>query len=113
MRAGKYTYGKALTIISPYMEKKKQLLIKVLTKLQPHRNLADGFLALIDSPYCTDKTIDGLITLLKDSLKMVKTDKEKKRFQKSLELVKKIRDQEEKENDRMTDKDLDRLLEDN
>jgi hypothetical protein len=64
------------------MEQKKQLLIKVLTKLQPYWNLAEGILALIESKYCTDKTIDGLITLLQDSIKMVKKDQEREKLEK-------------------------------
>jgi hypothetical protein len=40
------------------MEKKKKLIIKVLTKLKPYRNLAEGILALVESSFCTDKTLD-------------------------------------------------------
>jgi hypothetical protein len=93
------------------MEQKKQLLIKVFTKIKPYRDMAEGVLALLESTYCTDKTIDGLMKLLQDSLKTVKTDKEKSIFKKSLQLIKKIRNQEKKE--KMTDEDLDKLLESN
>jgi hypothetical protein len=92
------------------MEKKKKLLIKVLKKLKPYRNLAEGFLALIDSQYCTNKTIDGLIALLQDSIKIVKDAKEKMTFKKSLDTIKKIRKAEEEDLDKMTDNDLDKLL---
>ena len=91
------------------MEQKKQLLIKVLTKLKPHWNLADGFLALLESEYCTDKTLDGLIVLLQDSIKIVKKEKEREKLEKGLALIQKIRHQEE-EHDQMTDEDLEKLL---
>ncbi len=92
------------------MEPKKQLLIKVLQKLQPYRNLAEGILALVESRYCTDKTLDGLIVLLQDSIKIVKKDQEKDKLEKGLALIQKIRHQEEDEHDQMTDEDLEKLL---
>jgi len=94
------------------MEAKKQLIIKVLTKLKPYRNLAEGILALIESSYCTNQTLDGLISLLQDSIKMVKDDKERTKFTKSLDMIKKIRSKEEKETAKMTDEDLESFLKD-
>jgi hypothetical protein len=40
------------------MEKKKELLIKVLTKLQSYRDLAPGILALVESSYIDEKAMD-------------------------------------------------------
>jgi hypothetical protein len=50
-----------------------------------------------------------LITLLQDSIKMVKKDQEREKLEKWLEMIQKIRHQEEE--DKMTDKDLDKFLE--
>jgi hypothetical protein len=91
------------------MEKKKQLLIKVLTKLKPYRSLAEAFIVLIKSEYCTHKTINGLIGLLYDSLKMMKTEKNKEVFQKGLQQIQKIRQQEEQEKE--DEQSLEQLLE--
>ena len=93
------------------MEQEKRFLIKVLTKLKPQRNLAEGFLALLESEYVTDKIIDKLMSALQEAIGVVKSDKEKETFKKGLSLVKKIRDQEDKE-EKMTDEELDKLLED-
>jgi len=63
------------------MEKKKKLLIKVLTKLKPYRNLADGILALIESSYVDEKTIDGVIQIMAKALRNAKSKQEKARLQ--------------------------------
>lgn len=64
------------------MEQKKALLIKILTKLNPYRNLAEGILALLQSSYIDDKAIDGVITIISQSIKSVKKDNEKTVLQK-------------------------------
>ena len=93
------------------MEIKKQFIIKVLRKLKPYRNLAEGFLALVEGSYATDQTIDVLIVLLSEAIKTVKNDKEKTKFKESLQLIKKIRNKENNEGEKMSEDDLDKLLE--
>ena len=93
------------------MEIKKQLLIKVLTKLKPYRNLAEGILALIESSYVDNQTIDGIIRLINKSMKRVKKARQKVAMQKWLALVQRIKDREEKEK-QISDKELDKLLAD-
>ncbi len=93
------------------MEIKKQLLIKVLTKLKPYRDLAEGILALVESSYVDNQAIDGIIRLINQSIKTVKKEREKGVMQKWLELVQRIKDMEEKEN-QISDKELDKLLAD-
>ena len=93
------------------MEIKKQLLIKVLTKLKPYRNLAEGILALIESSYVDNQTIDGIIRLINQSMKRVKKARQKVAMQKWLALVQRIKDREEKEK-QISDKELDKLLAD-
>lgn len=61
---------------------KKELLIKVLTKLQPQRDLAEGFLALIQSEYVTEEIMDKLVAALQETVATLKSDKEKSRFTK-------------------------------
>lgn len=93
------------------MENKKKFLIKVLKKLQPQRPLAEGFLALLESEYVTDEIMDKLINALQEAIEVVKTDSEKEKFKKGLNLIKKIRNKEEQEEKKMTDEDLDKILE--
>lgn len=93
------------------MEQKKKLLIKVLTKLKPYRNLADGFLVLVESEYVTDEIVDKLIGALQDAMDQVSKENEKEKLSKGLRLIKKIKNQEEQEDKKMTEEDLDKLLE--
>jgi len=90
------------------MEQKKELIIKVLTKLKPYRNLAEGILALIESSYCDEKTIDGLLKLINTSIKQTKNKKDKSHMQKGLELIQKIQSQEQMEKE---SENIDQLLE--
>lgn len=93
------------------MEQKKKLLIKVLKKLKPYRNLADGFLALLESEYVTDEIVDKLIGALQDATDQVNKENEKEKMNKGLKLMKKIKNREDQEDKKMTDEDLDKLLE--
>ena len=54
------------------MEQKKQLLIKVLTKLQPYWNLAEGILALLESGYADEDAMNGLAKVIADKIKNIK-----------------------------------------
>jgi hypothetical protein len=64
------------------MEKKKKLIIKVLTKMKPYRNLAEGILALVESSYADEKTIDGILHIMNQSIKSIKKENEKELMQK-------------------------------
>jgi hypothetical protein len=64
------------------MEKKKELIIKVLTKMKPYRNLAEGILALVESSYMDEKTIDGILHIMNQSIKSIKKENEKELMQK-------------------------------
>lgn len=92
------------------MEQKKKLLIMVLKKLQPQWNLAEGILALVESSYIDEKTIDGLIHIISHSIVTAKTKQEKNVLTQWLEKIKKIKRLENDE--KMSDKELDNLLAD-
>jgi hypothetical protein len=81
------------------MEKKKELLIKVLTKLKPYRNLADGILALISNSDVDEKIIDAIVLIINQSVKKTKNSKEKTRLTKTAEIIKKIQQKEMREKD--------------
>lgn len=93
------------------MEKKRQLLIKVLKKLEPYWNLATGFLALLESEYISDEIMDKLMGALQDAIEQVTKERDKMKFRKGLKIIKKIKNQEEQEDKKMTDEDLDKFLE--
>ena len=93
------------------MQQKKELLIKVITKLKWHWDLAEGFLALIKSDYMNNEIMDTLISALQESIGEVNTNNKKEKITKWLRLIYKIRNQEDQEDNRMTDEDLDKILE--
>lgn len=64
------------------MEQKKQLLIKVLTKLQPYWNLAEGILALLKSEYIDEKTIESIIHMINQTIKITKKTQNKSMLEK-------------------------------
>ncbi|MEI6118487.1 MAG: hypothetical protein WCP92_04575 [bacterium] len=92
------------------MDHKKKLLIKVLEKLQPQWNLAEGILALVKSSYADDKAIDGIVHIISNSIKRVKNTQEKNMLTEGLEKIKKI--QRLENNETISDKELDKLLAD-
>lgn len=76
------------------MDKKKQLLLKVLVKLQAYRDLASGLIALVDSKYIDEKTIDGILMIINQSIKHVKWEQEKTKLIKAMDIVQKMKHQE-------------------
>ena len=90
------------------MDQRKDLIIKVLEKLQWHRDMAQDLLIIVKSSYCTDKLLDSLINLISKSIKYIKGDNEKQLLEKSLQQIRKIQQMEE--NEKISDEDLDNLL---
>lgn len=90
------------------MEKRKKLLIKVLTKLKPYRNLAEGIMALIKSNYVDENTINGVVNAIAKALKKTKNKQEKSKLQQGMEIVKRLKKKEEKERE---NEDADQELE--
>ena len=80
----------------------------MLTKMKPYRNLAEGILALVESSYADEKTIDWIIHIMSQSIKSIKKDNEKTVLQKWLEKIQQIRHMEEDEN--LSEEELDSLL---
>ena len=52
---------------------KKALVIKVLEKLSPTRDLADGIIALLTNAQVDEQTIDGLISIINKSIHTVQS----------------------------------------
>lgn len=92
------------------MEQKKELLIKVLKKLIPHWDLAEGVLALVESGSIDDQTIDGVIHILAQSIKKLQNKEDTTKLQKSLEKIQQIKMLEDEE--KISEENLDALLAD-
>jgi len=90
------------------MEQKRLLLIKVITKLQWQRDLAEGILALMESADVDEATIDGLIKIIAQSIKQVKNFQQKTVLEKSLIQIHKIQEMETK--DQAPQEELDHIL---
>lgn len=90
------------------MEQKKELILRVLEKLEWYWDMAWDFIILIRSTYCTNEVIDSLIKLIYKSMKTIQKNNEKELVQKTLEKIQKIR-QLEKEAE-ISDEELDVLL---
>lgn len=87
----------------------KAVIIQILTKLQWHRALADGILALVRSVPMKAEIYDALIRILHHAYKSAQTQDEKHHLEKSLQLVEHIHQQEQ--NDKtLSDVDVERLL---
>ena len=92
------------------MQQQKELLIKVITKLKWHWNLAEWILALLESSYIDEKAIDGLISLMSTSIKACKNNIDINKMKKWLEKIQTIKKLEEAEE--VSEEDLDALLDD-
>ena len=68
-------------------------------------------MALLESEYVTDEIVDKLIGALQDATDQVNKENEKEKMNKGLKLMKKIKNREDQEDKKMTDEDLDKLLE--
>ena len=90
------------------MDQKKQLVIKVLEKLEWYWDIASDLLVIVKSSYCTDELLNSLINLVNKAIKTTKKSDEKMILERSLQQIQKIKQIEE--NTKMSDEDLDVLL---
>lgn len=88
------------------MNQKKKLLIKVLNKLLPYWDLAEGIIALVNSKYIDENTIDALLLIITQAIKTTKKKQQKEKLERSISAIQKIKDQEE-----FDQEDADKLLE--
>ena len=77
------------------IEKKKDLLLKVLGKLKPYRDIADGLSVFVQSEYASEETIDNIIHFLKEKIQQVK-HMQQEQAQQKVKRIKKIAEKEEK-----------------
>lgn len=92
------------------MEKKKKLLIKVLTQLIPYWDLATGFLVLVKET-TDDVFMEALLSLIKKQMVAIKDKKKKQAILHQIENIKKI-ESKRKRNIKQDQEDADKLLND-
>ncbi len=92
------------------MEQKKNLIMEVLRRLQPYREMASDLFVIVKSSYCNEELLNAIINLLNKSIKNVVRENQKEAIEKSIAQIKKIRDIEEKE--KLDDIELDGILSD-
>ncbi|MCF7834493.1 hypothetical protein K9M48_00360 [Candidatus Gracilibacteria bacterium] len=88
---------------------KKAILISILKKLVPYRDLAEGILALIEESDISSEMIDGILNLINKEINKNKKVKNMSLFQESLNLVKKIQEQENLSNTDNLDEILNKI----
>ena len=92
------------------MNQKKELVIKVLERLQWHRDMARDLLVIVKSSYCSDEILNSIIIEVNKAIKTVKENDDKLLLEKSLQLLKKIQILEK--NIKISGEDLDKFLDD-
>lgn len=90
------------------MDQRKELIIKVLEKLQWHRDMADGILSLMKISDLDNNTIEWLIQIIWDAIKNTNKIQNKTQLEKSLIQLQKIKTMELSE--KYSDEELDQLL---
>ena len=90
------------------MEQKKSLVMEVLRRLQPYREMASDLFVIVKSSYCNEELLNAIINLLNKSIKNVVKGNQKEAIEKSIEQIKRIRDIEEKE--KLDDMEIDDIL---
>jgi len=88
---------------------KKDYLIKIFEKLEPHRSIMSDLLALLRSPKCTKEDIDGMYDILEEHIDDIQDKKWKIQGKKLMDFMKKLQEQEQisKEQD---SRDIEKLI---
>lgn len=98
--------GKVLWLLK-FMDK-KEYLQKILTQLEPVRNLASGLKILVNEWNLWDDILDVLINAVQWAVSTAKSEMDKKKLQKWLEAMQKMKQMEE-ESKMQDEKDLEEL----
>lgn len=88
------------------MTKKKENLIKILEQLEPLRNLAKWLKILVQEWTFWDQELDILINAIAWAIHTAKTEKDKKKLEKWMSLLEKIKEREKSEENEDIDLDL-------
>jgi|GEM_PF-3241454 len=88
---------------------KKEYLIKIFQKIEPHRSIIGGFIALLESPESTEADIDKVFDMFTEHINSIQDEEKKNGARKILNYIQMVHEKEQysKESDK---KDLDKLL---
>ena len=78
-----------------YTISKKDYLIKIFEKLEPYRSIVGGFLALLQSPLCTNEDIEKMFDLFQEHILTIQNQELKNKAQKVFDYLKHIQKQEQ------------------
>ncbi len=81
---------------------KRELLISTLQQLQPSRNLAEGFLALLASNACTEETENEIIAFLANGIRTVHNKQQQSVLQNNVQQLEILRAQENEQHQQDT-----------
>ena len=84
---------------------KKEYLLKILTQLEPIRDLANGLKILVNMGNLDNNTLDVLINAVQWAVSTAKSELDKKKLQKWLDALNKMKQMEE-ESKMQDEKDL-------
>jgi transcriptional regulator NrdR family protein len=89
---------------------KKEHILSVLKKLEPHRNILTGVIAMIELWSCSNEDIDTIINLIENHIKEIKDQWIRAKLIKAQNILTTIKNQENIEKIQEC-KDIDTLLE--
>lgn len=76
---------------------KKQYILELLKKLEPHRDIITGVIAMVEFWNCTDEDVDSIIKFIENHVQNIKDQDLKDKLVKVHNILITIRQQEEAE----------------
>ncbi len=76
-------------------EHKRDLLVEILKKLSPYRDLAIPITALVESEYMDEKTLDTMLAFISKAIQTLESEQVKEKFIRSIEQIQKAKTNEE------------------
>jgi len=104
----KILYSSYLMILTCKLMNKKELLIKILTHLEPVRELASWLKILVDKWQLWDESENIIINAVKWAIETAKSSEDKNKLQKGLKALQKL-EEIEFVNKQQDEKDLEEL----
>ena len=76
---------------------KKEILLQILEKLKPYRDIAEGLQVFVKSEYASAETLDNIIHFLQEKIQQVKYMKQGRQEQKVKDIQHKATDEQQKD----------------
>ncbi|HMT01340.1 MAG TPA: hypothetical protein PKD96_01360 [Candidatus Absconditabacterales bacterium] len=91
------------------MLQKKQLLLKILEKIKPFWELAEGMVSLLQTDFVDEPMVDSFLAVLTKAIHGIKDEKAKLALQRAVEYVHSMKEKEQVEHEK-ADQELDAML---